>query len=723
MATKKPLVNTSGEVTEISSSDQIPYQNIASGTPTNGQAPVYQDGDLVYQTVSGGGGGSTNWEEPIQLTRPPGQITWGSLVDLVGDVSDIATLDNQVVDYGWVFTATTGTTGGITFVTSSFNDEDGEETSGLNVTNSDSTLQTLLNTCEYSYDSGGDTNMTLTLTGLQVGAKYAVQVICVDKRSASSGRTQGYSDPAGNVSSIVNHNTGQSMTGEFIAAATTQNITVTAVAGATHNGSKATVVNMVILRHYHNAELSRHLAAPSGTAVRGYSGTTEVFRIGTSDIRIGENALNAATSVTGSVAIGDSALSNGAAGQVFNTAIGDNALSLTTGLGNTGLGYGAGSKISSGTGNIALGWNSLGNGSAAVTGSRNIGAGQSSLNFLTSGSDNIALGKDALYSVTTGSNNVMVGSLAGYVTTSSNNTGVGYYALVSNSSGANNTALGSSAGGAISTSSNGTFVGANAGAGVTGSSNTVIGSGAADTSGCSGAENVIVGAFAAGDGVLTGTGNVLCGFEAGKLLSSGGSNILVGRTAGDNLTTGSGNIIIGNNLDASTATASNEINIGNSFKRGSDGNISIDLGSGGTTITFNGIMDASDNQIINVLDATADHHAVNKGQLDAAIAGVGGSSFTITAKTDHYTPLTADAGVMFTMDSSSNKDFTINGSLNLAVGEQIHFLRLGTGEVSIVASGATVNSAGGLKLRARYSTATLLCVATDSYVLIGDLKV
>ena len=101
----------------------------------------------------------------------------------------------------------------------------------------------------------------------------------------------------------------------------------------------------------------------------------------------------------------------------------------------------------------------------------------------------------------------------------------------------------------------------------------------------------------------------------------------------------------------------------------------------------------------------------------------GGSDLTLSAKTDHYTPVTADAGKMFTMDSSSNKDFTIDGSLNLTVGQQIHFLRLGTGEVAVVASGATVNSAGGLKLRARYSTATLLCVATDVYVLIGDTKV
>lgn len=41
MATKKPLVNTSGEITEISTSDQIPYQNLASGTPVDNQVLSY----------------------------------------------------------------------------------------------------------------------------------------------------------------------------------------------------------------------------------------------------------------------------------------------------------------------------------------------------------------------------------------------------------------------------------------------------------------------------------------------------------------------------------------------------------------------------------------------------------------------------------------------------------------------------------------------------------
>jgi hypothetical protein len=95
---------------------------------------------------------------------------------------------------------------------------------------------------------------------------------------------------------------------------------------------------------------------------------------------------------------------------------------------------------------------------------------------------------------------------------------------------------------------------------------------------------------------------------------------------------------------------------------------------------------------------------------------------TTQTETGSYTLLTADAGELIIVDSSSNRDVTVNGSLDLSVGQRIDLVRLGTGEVTVVPSGATVNGTPGLKLRARYSAATLLCVATDTYVLLGDLK-
>jgi hypothetical protein len=73
------------------------------------------------------------------------------------------------------------------------------------------------------------------------------------------------------------------------------------------------------------------------------------------------------------------------------------------------------------------------------------------------------------------------------------------------------------------------------------------------------------------------------------------------------------------------------------------------------------------------------------------------------------------------INSSSNLDVTVGGSLDLSVGQRIDIVRLGTGTVTVVASSTTVNATPGLKLRARYSAATLLCVGTDDYILLGDL--
>jgi hypothetical protein len=85
--------------------------------------------------------------------------------------------------------------------------------------------------------------------------------------------------------------------------------------------------------------------------------------------------------------------------------------------------------------------------------------------------------------------------------------------------------------------------------------------------------------------------------------------------------------------------------------------------------------------------------------------------------------LTADAGKLITVTSASNLNVTVDGSLDLAVGQRIDLARLGTGTVTVVASSTTVNGTPGLKLRAQYSAATLICTAADTYLLVGDLDV
>jgi hypothetical protein len=47
---------------------------------------------------------------------------------------------------------------------------------------------------------------------------------------------------------------------------------------------------------------------------------------------------------------------------------------------------------------------------------------------------------------------------------------------------------------------------------------------------------------------------------------------------------------------------------------------------------------------------------------------------------------------------------------------------LGAGQVTVAASGTTVNATPGLKLRAQYSAASLIVTGTNTFLLVGDLS-
>ena len=109
---------------------------------------------------------------------------------------------------------------------------------------------------------------------------------------------------------------------------------------------------------------------------------------------------------------------------------------------------------------------------------------------------------------------------------------------------------------------------------------------------------------------------------------------------------------------------------------------------------------------------------------DAGAAGANGDwsdPQTIDNKTDSYTLVTADAGKVITMAKATAQTVTINGSLDLSVGQRIDVVQTGAGQVTFSASSATVNGTPGLKTRAQYSAATVLCTGTDTYIVIGDL--
>ena len=91
-----------------------------------------------------------------------------------------------------------------------------------------------------------------------------------------------------------------------------------------------------------------------------------------------------------------------------------------------------------------------------------------------------------------------------------------------------------------------------------------------------------------------------------------------------------------------------------------------------------------------------------------------------------YTLQLTDLAKLVTMDRSSAMTLTVplNSSVSFQIGDRIDILRKGSGELTIdYAVGVVINGTPGLKLRAQWSSATLVKLDTDTWVALGDLKI
>ncbi len=91
-----------------------------------------------------------------------------------------------------------------------------------------------------------------------------------------------------------------------------------------------------------------------------------------------------------------------------------------------------------------------------------------------------------------------------------------------------------------------------------------------------------------------------------------------------------------------------------------------------------------------------------------------------------YTTVLADDGKLVTADNGSAIALTIppNSSVAYGIGTQINIMQLGSGTVTITAgAGVTLRSDGSkLKTNAQYAVATCCKIATDTWVVVGNLK-
>jgi hypothetical protein len=119
------------------------------------------------------------------------------------------------------------------------------------------------------------------------------------------------------------------------------------------------------------------------------------------------------------------------------------------------------------------------------------------------------------------------------------------------------------------------------------------------------------------------------------------------------------------------------------------------------------------------------------GALTLSYDYAAGSKVTLNAQTATYTVVLADADQkLVTMSVGSANDFLIPTNANVAfpTGTVINVIQIGAGQTTIkaVTSGTTTISSTGAtatapKLRAQFSAASCIKVATDTWYVVGDI--
>jgi len=163
----------------------------------------------------------------------------------------------------------------------------------------------------------------------------------------------------------------------------------------------------------------------------------------------------------------------------------------------------------------------------------------------------------------------------------------------------------------------------------------------------------------------------------------------------------------------------------------------VDL-KGGTTGQVLSKASNTDMDFVWVTDAAGDITAVNvtspitgggtSGSVTIGLDAKAATTLTFNAQTGtSYTLVAADASnKLVTTSNASAVTVTIPPSV-FSAGEQINVQSIGVGLTSFAAgAGVTITSTGATAaapiLRARYSACTIICTASNTFTVIGDLS-
>ena len=98
---------------------------------------------------------------------------------------------------------------------------------------------------------------------------------------------------------------------------------------------------------------------------------------------------------------------------------------------------------------------------------------------------------------------------------------------------------------------------------------------------------------------------------------------------------------------------------------------------------------------------------------------------TISSKSDTYTLVLGDAGKLINCTKATSMSIIVptNAAEGFSVGQRVDILQYGAGQVTVSGdTGVTVRATPTNKLRATYSTASIIKIGTNEWVLVGDLS-
>jgi hypothetical protein len=121
----------------------------------------------------------------------------------------------------------------------------------------------------------------------------------------------------------------------------------------------------------------------------------------------------------------------------------------------------------------------------------------------------------------------------------------------------------------------------------------------------------------------------------------------------------------------------------------------------------------------------------SSGSITLSYDYAAGSKLTLNAQTATYTAVLADADqklVTMSVASANNFQIPTNGNVAFPTGSVINVIQIGAGQTTIQAvtpATTTISSTGATatapKLRAQYSAASCIKVATDTWYVVGDI--